>query len=142
MTRLLLAVTLALGLLSAAAARAEGILVIANPSVEVAAPLTPGQIAAIYLDRLTIWPDGSHIVPVNREATSWIRAEFTASVLHQDNASLAAYWNQMHFMGKLPPVVQESEQAMLAFIRAVPGSIGYISAATAPVGVKVLAHVP
>ncbi len=142
MTRLLLAVTLALGLLGAAPARAEGILVIANASVEVATPLTPSQIAAIYLDRLTIWPDGSHIVAVNREASSRIRAAFTAAILRQDNASLATYWNQMHFMGKLPPVVQESEQAMLAFIRAVPGSIGYISDTTAPVGVKVLAHVP
>ncbi len=142
MTRLLLAVTLALGLVGMVPARAEGLLVIANPSVEAAMPLTLGEIAAIYLDRLTIWPDGSHIIPVNREASNRIRAAFTARVLHQDNASLAAYWNQMHFMGKLPPVVQESEQAMLAFIRAVPGSIGYISDTTAPVGVKVLAHVP
>lgn len=141
MARLLLAVTLALGLLGAGPARA-GLLIIANPSVDLPAPQSLGEIAAIYLDRLTIWPDGSRIIPVNREATSAVRAEFTARVLHQDNASLAAYWNQMHFMGKLPPVVQESEQAMLAFIRAVPGSIGYISDTTAPVGVKVLAHAP
>jgi len=141
MARLLLAVTLALGLLGAGPARA-GLLIIANPSVDLPAPLSLGEIAAVYLDRLTIWPDGSHIVPVNRGATSAIRAEFTTRVLHQDNASLAAYWNQMHFMGKLPPVVQESEPAMLAFIRAIPGSIGYISDTTAPVGVKVLAHVP
>lgn len=142
MTRLLLALTAAVALLLATPARAEGILVIANPSVAVAAPLTQTQIAAIYLLRLTIWPDGSHIIPVNREVASRIRAAFTASVLHEDNASLAIYWNQMHFMGKLPPVVQESEPAMLAFIRAVPGSIGYISDATAPLGVQVLAHVP
>ncbi|HUJ96781.1 MAG TPA: hypothetical protein VLV85_00990 [Stellaceae bacterium] len=142
MTRLHLAIAIVAGLLFANSAKAAGLLIIANPSVVSPAPLTLSQIAAIYLLRVTAWPDGSHIVPVNRDATSETRAEFTADVLQADDASLAAYWNEMHYMGKLPPVVQESEQAMLAFIRNVPGSIGYISASTAPAGVKVLAHVP
>jgi ABC-type phosphate transport system substrate-binding protein len=47
----------------------------------------------------------------------------------------------MHFMGKMPPIVQQSEQAMLAFVRRVPGAIGYVSAATVPTGVKVLARI-
>ena len=141
MTRLLCVIAAVTGLLLCRPASAEGLLIIANPSVDVAQPLSLDQIAAIYLLRITSWPDGTHIVPVNREATSAARAAFTSRVLRQDNATLAAYWNEMHFKGKLPPVVQESEQAMLAFIRKVPGSMGYISAATAPVGVKVLGHV-
>ncbi|MGO8921196.1 MAG: substrate-binding domain-containing protein [Stellaceae bacterium] len=142
MTRLLLAIAVVTGLLLARTAGAEELLIVANPSVGLAGPLTVNQIAAIYLLRTTTWPDGSRIIPVNREATSETRATFTSSVLQQDNASLATYWNEMHFMGKLPPIVQESEQAMLAFIQKVPGSVGYISASTAPVSVKVLAHVP
>lgn len=129
-------------LLLPGAALAEGLLIIANPSVDLTAPLTVRQIAAIYLLRRTVWPDGSHIVPVNREASSLIRAEFTARVLRQDNDSLAVYWNRMHFMGLEPPVVQESDAAMLAFVRKVPGAIGYIDAETPPEGVKVVAHVP
>lgn len=124
------------------AAKAEELLIIANPSVNVAGPLSLNQIAAIYLLRVTTWPDDSHIVPVNWEATSELRAKFTSGVLQQDNASLVAYWNEMHFMGKQPPVVQESERAMLAFIQKVPGSVGYISAGTPPIDVKVLARVP
>ena len=142
MTRALLAIAVVVELLLSIAARAEELLIIANPSVNLATPLTVNQIAALYLLRTTAWPDGSRVVPVNREATSEARAQFTSSVLHQDKASLATYWNNMHFMGKLPPVVQESEQAMLAFIQKVPGSVGYISASSAPVNVKVLAHVP
>jgi len=122
-------------------AKAEGLLIIANPSVNVAT-LSLSQIAAIYLLRITTWPDGSHVVPVNREAASRTREEFTSAVLQQDNPSLAAYWNEMHFMGRQPPAVQESEQAMVAFIQNVPGSIGYISASVAPPNVKILAYVP
>jgi ABC-type phosphate transport system substrate-binding protein len=142
MARLHLAIAIVAGLLLASPVKAAGLLIIANSSVSVASPLTRSQIAAIYLLRTTTWPDGSHIVPVNREATSRTRAQFTADVLRQDDADLATYWNEMHFMGKLPPVVQESEQAMLAFVQKVPGSVGYISDATAPADVKVLAHVP
>ncbi len=123
-------------------AMADDLLIIANPSVSSPATLTLSQIEAIYLLKTTVWPDGSHVVPVNREVTSELRAQFTTSVMRQDMASLAAYWNEMHFMGKQPPVVQESERAMLAFIQKVPGSIGYINASTQPINVKVLAHVP
>jgi ABC-type phosphate transport system substrate-binding protein len=141
-TRSLLAIAVLVGLLLATSAGAEELLIIANSSVNVAAPLSADQIAALYLLRTTVWPDGSRVVPVNREATSEVRAKFTSSVLQQDKTSLATYWNNMHFMGKLPPVVQESEQAMLAFIQKVPGSVGYISVSTAPINVKVLARVP
>jgi ABC-type phosphate transport system substrate-binding protein len=139
LTKLLLVISAALILISGRAA-ADEILIIGSPSITVNA-LDPNQIAAIYLLRITNWPDGTHIVPVNREAVSAIRAEFTSRVLRQDNASLATYWNEMHFMGKMPPIVQQSEQAMLAFVRRVPGAIGYVSAATVPTGVKVLARI-
>ena len=122
--------------------RAEDLLIIANPSVQVTTPLGLREVSAIYLLRMTVWPDGSLIVPVNREASSAIRAKFTANILKQDTASLARYWNEMHFQGKLPPLVQESEPAMLAFIQKIPGAVGYISASTPPVDVKVLARVP
>jgi ABC-type phosphate transport system substrate-binding protein len=141
-TRALLAIAVLVGLLLATSADAEELLIIANPSVNLATPLTLNEIAAFYLLRATSWPDGRRIVPVNREPTSEVRTKFTVIVLQQDKASLVTYWNNMHFMGKLPPVVQESEQAMLAFIQKVPGSVGYISASTAPINVKVLARVP
>ena len=142
MIRLILIIALLLGLSPLQSSRAEPLWIVANPSVGDTAPLTLKDVAAIYLLRVTVWPDGTHIIPVNREVASDIRAEFSTAVLKQDTASLAAYWNEMHFQGKLPPLVQESEPAMLAFVQRVPGAIGYISAATPPIGVKVLGHVP
>ncbi len=142
MARVLLGFAILALLLFSGAAQAEGLLIITNPNLIVATPVPLSQIAAIYLLRVTNWPDGSHIVPVNREAGSRMREEFTTRVLQQDNAELAIYWNEMHFQGKMPPLVQESEQAMIAFIRNVPGSIGYISGSAPPLDVKVLAYVP
>ena len=125
-----------------APARAEDFLIIANPSVAIETPISLKELTAIYFLRVTRWPDGSHIVPVNRELGSPLRQEFTTRILKEDNQRLARYWNQMHFEGKHPPLVQESGQSMLAFVRSVPGAIGYISASQKPEGVKVLRHVP
>lgn len=137
-----MAIAVLAGLTSARPADAEDLLIIANASVKVATPLSLSQCAAIYLLRMTYWPDGTHVVPVNREATSAVRARFTSEVLRQDSHTLAVYWNQMHYKGKLPPTVQESQQAVLAFVRNVPGAVGYITASTVPDDVKVLARVP
>ncbi len=142
MPRPLIAVAVLVALLLPEPADADGIQIIANPSVDVHGPLSLDQIAALYLLRTTLWPDGSHVVPVNREATADIRAMFTASVLRQDRASLATYWNMMHFIGKQPPLIQESEQAMLAFVQRVPGAVGYVDASTNAVNVRVLGRVP
>jgi ABC-type phosphate transport system substrate-binding protein len=141
MIKMLLAVAL-VAALHVTCAEAEALLIIANPSVEAPTPMSVEQVAAIYLLRVTHWPDGTHIVPVNLSPSSPLRAKFTAEVLHEDTKSLSTYWNQMHFLGKLPPVVQESQQAVLAFVQRVPGSIGYIDASVIPVDVKVLARVP
>jgi ABC-type phosphate transport system substrate-binding protein len=125
----------------AGAAHAADLFVIANPSVEVDT-LPLAQVARIYLLKRTTWPDGTRIVPVNRELGSPARSSFTRSVLKVDGATLADYWNQMHFKGWMPPVIQESGQAMLRFIQNVPGSIGYVRADSPPANVKILARVP
>lgn len=119
---------------------AEELFVIAHPSVAVT-NLSTDEIAAIYLLKTTSWQGGGNIVPVNREAASNIRTAFSDAVLRHPPSALNAYWNQMHFKGKVPPLVQESDQAVLAFVQKVPGAIGYISTSVSPQNVKVLAKV-
>jgi ABC-type phosphate transport system substrate-binding protein len=120
---------------------ADELLVIAHPSV-VKSNLSSDELAAIYLLKTTVWQGGGNIIPVNREATSSLRTFFSDLVLRHPPSALSAYWNQMHFKGKVPPLVQESDQAVLAFVQRVPGAIGYISATVTPTNVKVLAKVP
>ncbi|WP_184799495.1 hypothetical protein [Nitrospirillum iridis] len=130
------------GLALAGPVRAEDIVIIAHPSVALTRSIGVGEVAAIYLLRTTVWPDGHPIVPVNREIASDLRRKFTTLVLRQDPGSLAAYWNEMHFRGKFPPLVQESEQSVLAFVERVPGAVGYVSGGIPlPADVHVVARV-
>ena len=121
---------------------ADGLYVIANPKMKVSGEVSTSELAAIYLLRLVTWPDGTHLVPVNRELGSEARKKFTEEILRVDTSALATYWNQMHFQGKQPPLIQESQRAMIAFVKSVPGAIGYVSSNTPPEGVKVLRYVP
>ncbi|MHB1592276.1 MAG: substrate-binding domain-containing protein [Sulfuricella sp.] len=117
------------------------IIIIANPSVP-AVSVSLKQLAAIYLLRVTLWPDGQPIVPVNQEADSRLRALFSERVLGQRPIVLANYWNQMHFQGKNPPLVMDSDQAVTAFVRKVSGAIGYVSANTPMQGVRIVGRLP
>jgi ABC-type phosphate transport system substrate-binding protein len=138
-TAILLIATLMLGWVGVSSA--DELLVIANVNVTVSS-LSSDEVAAIYLLKTTSWQDGGNIVPVNREAASSVRTTFSDAILRHPSSALNAYWNQMHFKGKVPPLVQESDQAVLAFVQKVPGAIGYIKATLPPLNVKVLTRVP
>ena len=120
---------------------ADKLLVIAHPGVPVEA-MDAAELSRIFMLKRQVWPDGSPVVPVNREASSAERQRFSEQVLGRNMRSLANYWNQMQFKGFMPPVVQESNAAVAAFVRNVPGAIGYIAADSAPEGVRLLGEIP
>lgn len=128
-------------ILLSALAQAEGLLIVAHPQVPVSS-ISAEELASIYMIQKTAWPNGLPVVPVNREASSSVRAHFSETVLEHSPRELADYWNRLRFQGKLPPLVQTSDQAVLGFVRNVPGAIGYIAAGPTPSGVKVLARMP
>ena len=132
---------LVLFLLATQSAGAEGLLVIASPHVPVDS-VSREELAAIYLAQKTTWPGGLAVVPVNREAASPVREHFSEVVFERSPRELADYWNRLRFQGKLPPLVQTSDQAMLGFVRSVPGAVGYIDASQAATGVKILKKLP
>lgn len=123
------------------AAWADGLLVVANPGVPDTS-LSREELAAIYLIQRGSWDDGTPVVPVNREADSTVREEFSQKVLARSPRELADYWNRLRFRGKMPPLVQTSDQAVIGFVRSVPGAIGYIGLHQAPAGVKVVTRLP
>jgi len=133
-----------LGGLSSTCAAADGnqVIIVAHPALAIDA-ISESDLSRIYLLRQTFWPDGLPIIALNREANSSTRDLFTSQVLKQTAVALASHWQQMHFKGKTPPLVQESDQAVLVFVQKVPGAIGYVSINT-PVGdnVKILARLP
>ena len=127
--------------LFAQTADAEGLLVIASPQVPVDS-VSSDELAAIYLSKRTSWSDNLSIVPVNHEAASLAREHFSAAVFERSSREMAVYWNQLRFQGKLPPLVQTSDQAVLNFVRNVPGAIGYVDASLSVTGVKILKRLP
>lgn len=118
---------------------AADFIVIANIDVP-AAKLTPDELSSIYLLRTSNWQNGVRIVPVNREAASNARAMFVMRVLKQSQTALDTHWNRMSFKGITPPLIQESDNAVLDFVQKVSGAIGYVSASTELKNVKVLAE--
>lgn len=132
---------LMLCLLFPAFGQAEGLLIVAHPQVP-ATTISTEELASIYLIQKTAWSGGLPVVPVNREASSGVREHFSETVLERSPRELADYWNRLRFQGKLPPLVQTSDQAVVGFVRSVPGAIGYIAGGQAPTGVKVLARLP
>lgn len=139
--RIVLAVYALCFLAFAESASARTIYVIANPSIPIS-NLSQQELEKIYLLRQPYWPDGNLIVPVNREASSGIREFFSNIVLKQSPRSLSTYWNQMHFRGKSPPIVQASNESVIAFVRKIPGAIGYVEDIANLDGVKVMAELP
>jgi ABC-type phosphate transport system substrate-binding protein len=118
-----------------------GLLVIASPE----APndtISVQQLADIYTLKKVFWGNNIQVVPVNREALSDEREKFSEAVFELSPQEMGEYWNRLSFQGKLPPIIQTSDQAVLGFVRSVPGAIGYINANQQPTGVKVLLRLP
>jgi ABC-type phosphate transport system substrate-binding protein len=125
------------GVLVALSVHAEGLLVIAHPQVPLNS-ISMEDLTLMYLIQNTSWSNGVPVVPVNREASSASREFFSEQLFNRTPSQLSDYWNRLRFTGKIPPLVQTSDQAVLGFVRSVPGAIGYVDSNLAATGVKVL----
>lgn len=132
---------LALCLLAGAAAAEQGLAVIVAPGHPLAA-LDRRGLAAIFKRQRRVGADGAALVPVNLPATAPLRIAFSRAVFAQDPAGLDSYWNERYFHGISPPHVVDSVEAMLRFVAATPGAIGYVPACRADARVRVLLLLP
>jgi hypothetical protein len=90
--------------------------------------LSRDAVSLIYRRKQTLWKDGRRIQPVNLPAGAPLRRAFSQCVLGQPPEGTEDYWREMYFHGVLPPHVVASEEAMVLFVIATPGAIGYVSA--------------
>jgi ABC-type phosphate transport system substrate-binding protein len=105
--------------------------------------LSLDRLRRIFLVRERFWSNGVRIAPVNLPAGNAVREAFSVRVLGRSSRSLAAYWNDLYFHGTLPPPTVGSEQAVIRFVAATPGAIGYVTieaASELPGGVRVVAE--
>lgn len=100
----------------------------------------PSDVAAkLFLKQATKFPNGTAAQPVDLGKASAVRGAFSKSVLGRAIGSVESYWQQQIFSGKdVPPPAKPSDDEVIAFVKANPGAIGYVSGGASTAGVKVI----
>jgi len=98
------------------------------------------QLENIFMKRAGTWSNGQPALPVDQGASSSTRYGFSMVIFGRDVNAIKSHWQRQIFSGRgVPPPEKASDEEVLAFVRANPGAIGYVSSDTAVgSGVKVL----
>jgi hypothetical protein len=92
-----------------------------------------------FLKKVTQWPNGSVIRPVDLVPSSPVRRRFSEQVLNRSVEAVKGYWQQRIFSGRdIPPPELDTDDEVVAFVLKHEGGVGYVSAAATLNGAKVL----
>ncbi|DAB30128.1 MAG TPA: hypothetical protein CFH84_05700 [Sulfurimonas sp. UBA12504] len=100
--------------------------------------LSPLEIRAIFLKKITLISDDTEVVPINLEATDPLRLKFEKEILGMSFSRLKSYWVIEHYLGHRPPISMKSQESIKAFITKVDGSIGYLNIKNVDENMKIL----
>ena len=108
----------------------------ANPSETI----SKQQLESLFMKKTGNWSDGQRALPVDQAASSSTRHGFSKVIFGRDVHAIKSYWQRQIFSGRgVPPPEMASDDKVLAFVRANPGAIGYVSSnADVGSGIKVL----
>jgi ABC-type phosphate transport system substrate-binding protein len=135
-TRFLVALTAILTL--AAKASAQDFKVIVN-SANSTSELTADVASKLFLKQVPKFPNGTAATPVDQGKAAAARVAFTRTVLGRAVSAVESYWQQQIFSGKdVPPPTKGGDDDVVAFVKANPGAIGYVSGGASLAGVKVV----
>jgi len=100
-------------------------------------PLT--ELQRVFRKQTRMWRHGESMVPVDWDATSEIRQEFSRLVMGRSVREMADFWIQQSItQGLAPPSTQKSTRAILRFVASVAGAISYVPQGEADESVKVI----
>ena len=128
----MLLVTPALGATTAPGGRAvaSGVIVVVN-AANPATALSREQVTRMFLKKISRWPDGQLVLPVDQPPDSPMRALFSAHILRRAVPTVQAYWNARIFAGRdTPPMEKDGAAETLAYVRTHAGAIAYVPART------------
>lgn len=102
--------------------------------------LTSSLISKIFLKKSARWENKESILPIDQSDKASVRESFSVAIHEKSVAAIKAYWQRMIFSGReAPPPEADSDAAVLKFVAARKGAIGYVSKSTALIdGVKEL----
>ena len=118
-----------LGPLVAQAADSPPFKLIVHPSVA-GNRIPKAVVASIFLCQVNKWGDGVPIKVLDRSMTSPVRVAFGNEILGMTTIEVGQYWRRQISQGKVPPPIEESEEAAVAFVAGNPGSVAYVAADT------------
>jgi hypothetical protein len=100
--------------------------------------LSRKQVSDFFLKRVSNWPDGTLVAPIDLSVASPTRAAFSKRVIGQPTEGVVRYWQQtMHSGLRVTPPLVKPEDGVLSLVKTMPGGIGYVSEGAAlPEGVK------
>jgi hypothetical protein len=137
-TRFLILLLGSLG--SWSAARAQDVVLVANKGVRIS-EITNADLRAIFMGTKTRFSDGSHAVPVILKGGP-VHEVFLRNHVGEGPEEFRADWRKLVFTGQgAMPKVFDSESALIEYVAATPGAVGYVSRISSQNGVKVLAAV-
>lgn len=134
---LLVAVLLGAMFAAAAAAAADGTVAVIVAPGSALPLLSAEELASIYR-RQKLFVTGMRVQPVNLPPQHALRRWFSQQLLKQAPEEMDGYWRDLYFNGVVPPFVLASEEAVLRFVVATPGAIGYVSGCALDKRVRVL----
>jgi ABC-type phosphate transport system substrate-binding protein len=129
--RLRFTTAVVLGLLEATTLRSAtqpkpAFVIVVNKANPVKA-LPVAELRRMFMKQSRMWPHAETVVPVDWDATSEIRQEFSRQVLSRSVREMAEFWVQQSMtQGLGPPSTQKSARAVLRFVASVPGAISYV----------------
>ena len=92
-----------------------------------------------FLKKVTTWPSGEVIKPVDLVPDSPVRRAFTHSVLERSVEAVKGYWQQRIFSGRdVPPPELDSDDEVIRYVLKYEGAVGYIGGGASPAGSKLV----
>jgi hypothetical protein len=123
--------------LSCALAKAQDVVVIANDGVKATAA-SKDDIAGVFTGDKSTLSDGSKVTPVTLKAGPAHEA-FLKEYIGKSDPAFRTAWRSLVFTGQgSMPKTLDTEAAMVDYVAATPGAIGYVSKGTAHDKVKTL----
>jgi ABC-type phosphate transport system substrate-binding protein len=106
-----------------------------NPAVTVSREF----VRDAFLKKVVRWGHGEIIRPIDLASPAALRAQFSEEVLQKALPQLRTYWSQRIFSGTgVPPPEVESPGAVIGYVLANKGAIGYLPTSASPGRCKVV----
>jgi ABC-type phosphate transport system substrate-binding protein len=119
------------------AAGAQDVVLVANKGVQIS-EIKDAALRAIFTGDKTRFPDGSHAVPVTLKGGP-VHEVFLRNHVGESPEEFRSQWNKVVFTGQgAMPKAFDSESALIEYVAATPGAVGYVSRISSQEKVKVL----